>query len=169
MSIKLFPVLVLILFGCISSRNIIENSPDPVKKKQSTEISTGIQLKAHEFPKEIARLEAMISRDADLYSQRKTHLRLAMLYLDNKNPAPNYSHALKELELYVSLDSEGGRRLEIHNLLRALQEIVRLTDENKKIRLKMELAIKENEEIKKTVEELRNLDLRIEERRRQIK
>jgi len=92
-----------------------------------------------------------------------------MLYLDNKNPAPNYSHALKELELYVSLDSEGGRRLEIHNLLRALQEIVRLTDENKKIRLKMELAIKENEEIKKTVEELRNLDLRIEERRRQIK
>lgn len=169
MSIKLFLILVLLLFGCTSSRNIIKNSPDPVKEKEFAVISTGTQLKAHEFPKEIARVEAMISRDTDSYSQKKTHFRLAMLYLDNKNPAPNYSYALKELELYISLDPEGGRRLEIQNLLRVLQEIARLTDENKKIRLKMELAIKENEEIKKTLEELRNLDLRIEERRRQIK
>lgn len=166
--IKMLPLLVLIAFGC-ASKHRIENSHEPGKQTVPMEISTALQLKPREFPEEIARLEAMIPKNTDLSFQMKAHLRLALLYLDNNNPKPDYLNAIKELEIYVSIDSEGGKRAEIQNLLRVLRELGRLSDENKKIKVKMEQVIKENEDIKKTVEELRKLDLKIEERRRQIK
>jgi hypothetical protein len=166
--IKMLLLLVLLSFGC-ASRHRIDDSLEPAKQKGPMEISTDLQLKPHEFAEEIARLEAMISKNTDLSFQIRAHLRLALLYLDNKNPKPNFLNAIKELEIYVSMDSEGGKRAEIQNLLRVLRELGRLSDENKKIKVKIELVVTENEEIKKTVEELRKLDLKIEERRRQIK
>lgn len=170
--IKMLPLLFLLSFGCAFMHRI-EDSLEPAKQKGPMDISTDLQLKPREFPEEIARLEAMIPKNTDLSFQTKAHLRLALLYLDNKNPKPNYLNAIKELEIYVSMDSEGGKRAEIQNLLRVLRELGRLSDENKKTKVKIEQVMKENEEIKKeneeikkTVEELRQLDLKIEERRR---
>lgn len=168
MSNNLLIILVLFTVGC-ASRQIIEVPPEPVKQKLATEIPTESELKPISLLEEIEQLEAMIPVNTDISFQRKAHLRLAMLYLDNKNMKPNYINALKELEIYIKIDLERGKSIEIQSLLTVLREVGRLNDENKKIKVKIEQVLKENAEIKETVEELKTLDLKIEERRRQAK
>lgn len=162
-------VLLLMLTPGCASRQIIETPPESVQQKQLTEIQAEQELQPVAILEEIERLEAMVPVNTNLSFQRKAHLRLALLYLDRKNTKPNYITALKELEIYIKIDSEGGKRPEIQSLLTALREVGRLTEESKKIKAKTEQLLKENTEIKKTVEELKTLDLKIEERRRQAK
>lgn len=157
------------LIPACASRETIGVPLESVTPKAITEIRTEQELQPVAVLEEIERLEAMVPVNTDLSFQRKAHFRLALLYLDNKNTKPNYITALKELEIYIKIDSEGGKRPEIQGLLTALREVGRLSEENKKIKVKTEQLLKENAEIKKTVEELKTLDLKIEERRRQSK
>lgn len=158
----------MVASGC-ATRQLVEAPPETVKQKQVIEVQGERELQPVAILEEIERLEVMIPVNTDLSFRRKAHLRLAMLYLDRKNTKPNYINALKELEAYITIDPEGGKRPEIQGLLTALREIGRLSEENKKIKVKTEQVLKENAEIKKTVEELKSLDLKIEERRRQSK
>lgn len=163
----------LIISACAAYRPDLQKpvnvAPPASTKAMESDLTLPPDLRAQEFPNEIAQLEAMVPINTDQSFQRKAHLRLALLYLDNKNPTPNYMNALKELELYVSLDPDGGNRTEIQNLLRVLRELGKAVDENKKLKIKVEQLIRENDAGRKTVEELKSLDLRLEEKRKQVK
>lgn len=137
--------------------------------------TTDKTIKPEDFSKEIARLEA-IAKGADLSAQPKAHLQLALLYSHYKNPNSDYIVALKELETYISLDQEGGTATEIQNLLAILRKLKKITDENKQLaqennqlKIKAEQMFLENSEIKKTVEQLKHLDIRMEEKRKEVK
>jgi len=111
-------------------------------------------LKTEDFSKDIAKLEEIIQKEVDISIATKVHLELALLYLDYKNPSPDYFKAFQELEIYASL-SPTGKTDEVQNLLRLLREVKKLADEN--------------QELIKTVEQLKHLDINIEEKRRQVK
>lgn len=119
-------------------------------------------LKSQEFAEEISRLESILSKKADAMLKAQVHLRLGLLYLDQKNQNLDYLTALKELELYASLDPKGGKKGDIQNLLQALREV-------EKKKLQIEQLMKENQEVKKKLEQLKTLELDTEERRQQIK
>lgn len=135
------------------------------------------------FYQEIAQLEAIADQHADVSVRAKAHLQLAVLYSHYKNPNQDYLKALKELEMYISLDAEGAKKDEIQNWLAALRELQKITDANKQLakeyqdaRMKIEQLMQENknliyenEEIKKKIEELKHIDIRMEEKRRQVK
>ncbi len=112
-------------------------------------------LKYPDFPKEIARLQAVAEKTQDMSGRAVTHLQLALLYSHYKNPAPNYHKALMEIETYVSLEPEGGKADVIQNWLTMLKEIIRLGRENKNI--------------KENIEQLQYLDSELEKSRKQIK
>lgn len=111
-------------------------------------------LKTEDFSKDIAKSEEIIQKEVDISIVTKAHLELALLYLHYKNPNHDYFKALQELEIYISL-SPSGNTDEIQNLLTLLREVKKLADEN--------------QELIKTVEQLKHLDINIEEKRRQIK
>lgn len=111
-------------------------------------------LKTEGFSKDIVKLEEIIQKEVDVSIVTKAHLELALLYLHYKNPSHDYFKALQELEIYTSL-SPSGKTDEIQNLLTLLREVKRLADEN--------------QELIKTVEKLKHLDINIEEKRRQVK
>jgi len=134
-----------------------------------------IILKPEDFSKEIARLGAITKR-GEQPDHIKVHLQLAKLYSHHKNPNPDYLLALKELESYISHDTEGGKADEIQNWLAVLRRLKMIIDEKNQIaqehqdtNAKMEQIIKENQDMKKTVEQLESLDIRIEEKRKQLK
>lgn len=170
--VMLFYAIALMISGCGSVQKEVKK-PAVIPQKTETEpsqvITPAIDLKGLKLTREITQMEAQISKSTDLSFQSKAHLRLAMLYLHNNNPAPQYTAALKELELYVSIDGDGAKRIEIQVLIRALRELARVNDDNRKLKAKIDQLAKENSEIKKTFEDLKSLDLKMEEKRRQVK
>jgi len=161
-----FNIIILILLmtaGC----TYVEKSRGTRGIDENLQVTGNIcnlypDLKSQKFAEEISRLESILSKAADPALKAQVHLRLGLLYLDQKNPNPDHLTALKELELYASLDPKGGKKGEIQNLLRALREV-----EKKKVII--EQIMQENQEVKKKLEQLKTLDLDTEERRQQIK
>ncbi|HAG51089.1 MAG: hypothetical protein A2X87_08490 [Deltaproteobacteria bacterium GWC2_42_51] len=126
-------------------------------------------LNPEDFSKEIARLESIIQAENDLSKVTKAHQQLAVLYLHYKNPNPDYVNAIKHLEIYVTLSQRGGKTEEVQSLLsllRAFNENKLLGHESKN---RIDQLIKENQELKKTVEQLQSLDIKMEEKRREVK
>ncbi len=113
------------------------------------------ELKAADFPKEIAKLESIIQKPEENSSLAAIRLNLSILHSHYRNPSPNYQKALKEFETFVSLDSTGGKTDLIQNWLAMLKEIVRLE--------------KENKDFKDKVEKLKYLDIELEEKRKMVK
>lgn len=155
--------MVLTAVGCAQQQLQMHTTPN------------NIILKPEDFSKEIARLGAIAKRDGQP-DHVKVHLQLAKLYSHHKNPNPDYLLALKELESYISHDTEGGKADEIQNWLAVLRRLKMIIDEKNQIarehqdtNAKMEQIIKENQDMKKTVEQLESLDIRIEEKRKQLK
>lgn len=158
--------------GCaarhIKQPDSIKDAPSPLQLREIAFYHPS-NLRPQDFPIVIANLEAMIPKSTDLSFQKAAHLRLVMLNLDPKNPNPSYPNALKELELYLSMDKEGGRRIENQSLLRVLRELGRVVEENKGMKAKMEQLVQENKDIRKAVEQLKSLDMTIEEKRKQVR
>ena len=158
----IFFFMILAAAGCAQQQLQMHTTPND------------IILKPEDFSKEIARLGAIVKR-GEQPDHVKAHLQLAKLYSHHKNPNPDYLLALKELESYISHDTEGGKADEIQNWLAVLRKLKKITDENNQItqehldtNAKMEQLIKENQDMKKTVEQLESLDIRIEEKRKQL-
>jgi hypothetical protein len=142
-----------------------------------------------DFSNKIAALEKITINHPDPSVQTKARLQLVMLHSSYKNPKRDYQRALDELEAYILLDPEGGRKDEIQNWLAVLRVLQRLEEENNKIkwvinRLTVEnqnlaeenKAMKEtieqletvDKEMKETIEQLKSLDLQLEEKRKNI-
>lgn len=113
------------------------------------------ELKSSDFPKEIAELEAIVQKPEGNSNLADLRLTLSILHSHYRNPSPNYQKALKEFEMFVSLDNAGGKTDLIQNWLAMLKEIVRLE--------------KENKDFKDKVEKLKYLDIELEEKRKMVK
>jgi len=129
-----------------------------------------------DFTREIDRMEKLARFHPDKSVRAEAHLRLAMLYLHDENPGLDYSRALEELKKYKSLSSNGDNKNEIRGLLALLQKFERVMEQNKEkeraiqaLTREKRILIRENQQIKETIDELKDMDVRIEEKRREIK
>jgi hypothetical protein len=136
-----------------------------------------------DFLQEISRLEK-ISREHPVPSVRaQCHLQLAFLYVEARNPHLNYTRALEELRIYLSLSSEKGHTTDVENWLAALREIdhlrtdkIELAERNRTLRASNEKAQEMNKnlrdeavKLKETIEKLNYLDRQLEEKRKLMK
>jgi hypothetical protein len=112
-------------------------------------------VKTGKFAGEMARLEEIAKNDPDPFARAEAHLSRARLYSSYKNPNPDYRQALRELEKYLSFNPPKGKTVEIRNWLAILRELDRVK--------------KENNDLKDILERLKNLDITIEEKRKQVK
>jgi len=154
--IKMTSRFLLVLFALTVLSNCATMHKEPAPPAQSP-------------PEDVKPPEEIAQGHPDQSMLAKAHLQMATLYSFYKNPELNYQRALKELEIYLSFNPADGGTDEIQNLLAILRELDRVNEENKKSRQKVNQLSKENKELKASVKELKNLDIKIEEKRKKVK
>ena len=115
-----------------------------------------------EFSKESSRLEKRAREHPETSVRAQSHLQLAFLYVNYRNPQLNYNRALQEMERYFSLTPGKTQSDDVQSWLAVLKEVGKLQKVNKSL----------NDEVsglKETIERLKKLDRHIEERRRLTK
>jgi hypothetical protein len=125
-----------------------------------------------EFSQETARLGKLAREDPTASVRARSHLLLAFLYVNPRNPHLSYNRALQEMESYVSLSPAEAQTDEIQSWLAVLKEVGKLQTALEKVQkanksLQDEMAgLKElNNKMKETIERLTNLDRQMEEKR----
>jgi hypothetical protein len=125
-----------------------------------------------EFSRESTRL-GKLAREAPKASVRaRSHLQMALLYVNYRNPQLNYSRALQEMESYASLSPAEAQTDDVQNWIAVLKEVGKLQTTLEKVQkanksLNDEVAaLKEsNGKMKETIERLTSLDRQMEEKR----
>jgi hypothetical protein len=118
-----------------------------------------------EFSRETSRLEKRAREHPETSARAQSHLQLAFLYVNYKNPRLNYTRALQEMERYFSLTAGKRQTDDVQNWLAVLKEVGKLQtglDRMQKLNknLRDEVA-----GLKETIEKLKSLDRHIEQRR----
>ncbi|MEW6584151.1 MAG: hypothetical protein AB1442_00920 [Nitrospirota bacterium] len=119
-------------------------------------------VKPENIANEIKRFEKITGGDADPSGRAEAHLQLAKLYSSYKNPKPDYRRALRELEEYLSLEPAKAKIYEMQNWLALLRELARMDEELQKARHTIS-------ELKDAVEKLKDIDIKMEEKKKQVK
>ncbi len=150
-----------------------------------------------EFFQETSRLEKLAREDPATSVRAKSHLKLAFLYVNSRNPQLNYSRALQEMESYLSMSPAKAQKDDFRNWLAILREMdhlskdrIEMEKKNQSLRtqgdklqaglekvekantyLRDEVAtLKEiNNKMIETIEKLKILDFQMEEKRSLIK
>jgi hypothetical protein len=125
-----------------------------------------------EFSQEASLLEKHAREDPRASVRARSHLRLAFLYVDHRNPQLNYSRALQEMESYLSLAPAGAQTDDVRNWLAVLKEVgklqtglEKLQKSNKSLRDEMAGLKEMNSKMRETIERLTSLDRQMEEKR----
>lgn len=125
-----------------------------------------------EYFQETSRLEKLPREHSETSVRAQSHLQLAFLYVNHRNPQLNYTRALQEMETYLSLASAKEQTDDFQNWLAALREIEKLKTNVEKFQkanknLRDEVAgLKEmNHKMREAIERLQKLDRQIEEKR----
>jgi vacuolar-type H+-ATPase subunit I/STV1 len=125
-----------------------------------------------EFSQETSRLEKLAHEDSETAIRAKSHLEMAFLYVNCRNPQLNYTRALREMESYLSLTPGKAQTDEIQNWLAVLQKIEslqislkRVQEANKSLRDEMNGLKEVNNKMRETIERLNILDRQMEEKR----
>lgn len=146
-----FFLLLFLMVGC--SLNLAQKKPEGEK----------------EFLEETCRLEKLARDHPGTSVRAQSHLKLAFLFVNYRNPQLNYTRALQEMESYLSLVPTKGQTDDFKNWLSVLKE-------TEKLQTGLEKALKANrslrEEVaglKETIERLKSLDRQMEEKRRLTK
>ena len=160
-----FLLLLLVMASCTFSQSL---------KKPNGET---------DFLQETSRLEKL-SREHPVPSVRaQCHLQLAFLYVEAKNPQLNYSRALEEMRIYLSLSPDKAHASDVQNWMAALREIdhlrtdkIELGERNRTLQTSNDKAQEVNKHLreeavrlKETIEKLNYLDRQLEEKRRLMK
>ncbi len=143
-----------------------------------------------EFLQETSRLEKLAREHSDASVRAQSHLQLAFLYLDYRNPRLSYTRALLEMESYLSLAPTKASTERFLNWLAVLREVDQLRKKNNSAKahiaklqatvekvqeankgLREEVAnLKElNSNMLETLEWIKSLDVQMEEKRSFIK
>lgn len=133
-------------------------------------------LRPADFQNEIGRLQRFLQKTPDSPDAAKAHIQLAFLYSHYRNPSPDYYRALEQLTQYASLDPGGSRQASVQNWFRMLQEITAAVSVNEDLKgkaeqMKKEIARleKENAEMREKLEQLKHLDIELEQKRKLVK
>ncbi len=129
-----------------------------------------------EFLRETSRLEKLAREDPEPSVRAKSHLKLAFLYVNSRNPQLNYTRALHEMESYLSMSPAGAQRDDFQDWLAVLKEVDRERTEIKKLRASLKKVQDANgnlddkvTELQEMIEKLKDLDFQAEEKRSLIK
>lgn len=129
-----------------------------------------------EFLQEISRLKKLAREDPETSVRAKSHLKLAFLYVNSRNPRLNYSRALQEMESYLSMAPDKVQKDDFQNWLAVLREMGKLQAALNKVQeanihLRNEVTtLKEtSNNMIETIERLKTLDCQMEEKRSFIK
>jgi hypothetical protein len=115
-----------------------------------------------EFFQETCRLERLAHNHPDISVRARSHLKLAFLYTNYRNPQLNYTRALQEMETYLSLAPTERQGEDFNNWLAVLKEVGKLQKANRGLR-------EEVGALKETIDKLKSLDRQMEEKRRLTK
>ena len=125
-----------------------------------------------EFSQETTRLGKLAREDPNASVRAQSHLLLAFLYVDHRNPRLNYNRALQEMESYLSLAAADAQTDNFQNWLAVLKEVGKLQTSLEKVQkanksLTDEVAgLKEvTNKMRETIERLTSLDRQMEEKR----
>jgi len=140
-----------------------------------------------EFSQETSRLEKRAREHPEISTRAQSHLQLAFLYVNYRNPNLNYTRALQEMESYFSLAPSKAQTDDVQNWFAVLKEVGRLQidmermqkankslhdQEVGKLQSDLEKMQKVNKSLrdevaglKETIERLKSLDRHIEQRR----
>ncbi len=143
-----------------------------------------------EFVQETLRLEKLAREHPEPLVRAESHLQLAFLYVNCKNPRLNYTRALQEMANYLTLSSGKVQSDDFQNWLAVLKELDRVrkdkkgTEEKKrdletqieKLRISLKKVQDANKNLgeevtnlQETIEKLKDLDFQMEEKRNLIK
>jgi len=115
-----------------------------------------------EFFQETCRLERLAHSHPDVSVRARSHLKLAFLSINYRNPHLDYARALQEMEIYLTLAPAERPGEDFNNWLAVLREIGKLQKANKSLR-------EEVGGLKETIDRLKSLDRQMEEKRRLTK
>ncbi len=174
-----FLLLLLFVAGC---------TPNHTLKKPEGEI---------DFLQETSHLEKLAREHPEAPVRAQSHLQLAFLYVDYRNPHLNYVRALQEMEEYLSFCPDKTQPADLRNWLAVLRETNRLSrdkaemaeqnralqnyierlhnslekaqESNKGLRDEVAGLREMNLRMKETIERLKTLDRQMEEKRRLVK
>jgi len=125
-----------------------------------------------EFSQETNRLERLVREDPKASVRAQSHLLLALLYVNHRNPQLNYSRALQEMESYISLTPAKTKADDFQNWLAVLKEVGKLQaglersqKANKSLRDEVAGLKELNNKMRETIERLTSLDRKMEEKR----
>jgi hypothetical protein len=125
-----------------------------------------------EFSRETHRLERLVREAPKASVRAQSHLLLAFLYVNPRNPQLNYSRALQEMESYNSLTPGKAKADDFQNWLAVLKEVGKLQTSleraqktNKSLRDEVAGLKELNNRMRETIERLTNLDRKMEEKR----
>ncbi len=114
-----------------------------------------------DFFKETSRLEKLARENPSPSIRAKSHLQLAFLYVDSRNPQLNYSRALREMESYFSISPDKAQKDDSQNWFSVLKELDRvrkdkksLEEENHDLQTRMEgfqMSLEEVQEANKSL------------------
>lgn len=122
-----------------------------------------------EFSQEIARLEELVRENPEISVRARSHLELAFLYVNYRNPQLNYTRSLKEMEAYRFLAPTQAQTDDFGNWLAVLREVDHLRKANRSLRDEVASLKEANHKMGETIERLKRLDRQMEEKRRLIK
>ncbi len=143
-----------------------------------------------EFVQETLRLEKLAREHPEPQVRAESHLKLAFLYVNWRNPRLNYTRALQEMANYRALSSDKVQTDDFQNWFAVLKELERArkdkkgTEEKKrdletqidKLRISLKKVQDANKNLgdevtnlQETIEKLKDLDVQMEEKRNLIK
>jgi hypothetical protein len=122
-----------------------------------------------EFSQETSRLEKLAREDPKTTVRAQSHLQLAFLYVNYRNPQLNYTRALQEMENYLSLAPGKAQTEDFQNWLAVLKEVGKLKTSLEKVQKANRSLSDEVAGLKETIERLKSLDRQMEEKRRLTK
>jgi len=106
--------IVLVVSGCISFQQKVEDTPPVIVQEEVVETFTP-DLKTVEYSREIARLKKVSKNHPERAERVKAHLYLASLYASYKNPDKDYIKALQHLNRYSALNPKAAKDYDVQN------------------------------------------------------
>jgi FtsZ-binding cell division protein ZapB len=139
-----FLLLILFYAGCALNGDLVK--PDQDRK----------------FVLETSRLEELAREGRSTSIRAKSHLQLAFLYVDSRNPQLNYSRALTEMETYFSMSPDRVQRDDYKNWHLVLREVDRVRKDTHEVQ-------SQNNDLQNQVEHFRISLERIQETNRTLR
>lgn len=122
-----------------------------------------------EFSQETSRLEKRAREHPKTSVRSQSHLNLAFLYVNHRNPHLNYIRALQEMESYFALAPGKPQTDDVQNWFAVLKEVGKLQTNMERMQKVNKSLRDEVAGLKEIIEKLKSLDRHIEERRRLTK